>query len=319
MTGLNPDAPAMPRNALAVMASRDASADSIDFFPTPPWGARAGAEVVKRLDPGARTVWECACGAGHMAHGLRDAFPHVVTSDAYAYDGNAIHDFLGPDPTPFGRPDWVITNPPFEPAAAFAARAWETARRGVALLLRTGFLEGTGRHPLLFGERPVTVIAPFSERLPMLRGRYDPETASAAFYAWFIWIKPELRPQRFMARIGDAWRPAVEPIPPGTRQRLFRRSDLRFALRRSWGAAQAGRTSTGDQVTDRHLQLLEAVARDGGERGVTPLAGVYPGGVLATMKSFGLLEHAPEDRLGGRRFRPSAEGWEILVDLGRVV
>lgn len=317
MTGLNHKAPGAPRNARAVMAGRDPGADSVDFFPTPPWGARAGAEVVKRLDPAARSVWEPACGTGTMAHGLADHFEDVRTSDAYAYGGNVIHDFLGDDPPPFGRPDWIMTNPPFDPAQAFVDRALTIARRGVAMLLRTGFLEGVGRHPLLFGPGGVTVVAPFSERLPMLRGRYDPETASAAFYAWFIWLRPELRPRRFMARVGDRWAPAIVDIPPGTRQRLFRRSDLRFAVRREWPVQMAGRTSTGDVVVPRHLELLELVARDGGEAGVTPFMDKYPGGILATMKSHGLLEHAPEDRLGGRRFRPSAEGWALLMDLGR--
>lgn len=94
--------------------------------------------------------------------------------------------------------------------------------------------EGLGDWSLL-SECPVTIIAPFSERLPMHRACYDPSRSTAAFYAWFIWLKPCMRPRRFMVRMprregGFDWRPGVMPIEPGTKKRLFRRSDLRLAM-----------------------------------------------------------------------------------------
>lgn len=216
----------VPRNRLAVMAHRQPTAeDDPDFFPTPPWGGRAGGELIRRLDPTAGlVVWECACGAGHMAHGLRDYFPVVRMSDAYGYDGNVLHDFLGGGPTPFTA-DWIVTNPPFAHLEAFVRIAWAQARRGVALLMRAGALESIGRYSLLYRDCPLTVFAPFSERLPMHRGRWEPEGSSAAFYAWFLFLKPVLRPARFMARIGGELYPATVPIPPGTEARLTRPGD----------------------------------------------------------------------------------------------
>ncbi|MDP3405061.1 MAG: hypothetical protein Q8S03_10255 [Brevundimonas sp.] len=231
MTGLASLAKGAPRNARSVMASRDPDADDIDFFPTPCWGARAGAEMIREvLDPAARTVWEPACGPGHMVHGLKDYFPRVVASDACLYDGNVVHDFLGDAPAPFGRVDWIVTNPPFAPAEAFIRRAWTLADRGVAMLMRAGVLEGQGRHGLLYGDCPLTVVAPFSERLPMGKGRYDPDLSSAAFYAWFFFVKPEAGADRFMTAVGGRRWPMVLPIAPGARARLFRRSDLAFAV-----------------------------------------------------------------------------------------
>lgn len=229
MTGLASRAAGAPRNARAVMASRDPDADSVDFFPTAPWGARAGAEVIRQFDPAARSCWEPACGPGMMVHGLRDYFDVVDASDAYLYGGHVVHDFIGVAPSPFAA-DWIVTNPPFAPAEAFIRRAYAEARRGVAMLLRTGVLEGQRRHGLLYGDCPLTAVAPFSERLPIVKGRYDPEITSAAFYSWFIWIKPALRPTRFMARVGGAHRPAVIDIPPGTAARLTRASDQAFAV-----------------------------------------------------------------------------------------
>ena len=200
--------------------------DGRDFYPTPPWGARAGAAIVRTLlDPQARTVLEPACGAGHMVHGLKDYFPHVFASDAYAYDGNRIFDFLGSEPLWCGQPDWMVTNPPFAHAEAFIRRGWREARRGVAILGRVALLETIGRHSLLYRDCPLTVFAPFSERLPMTKDRWDPEASSAAFYAWFFFLKPQLRPQRFMARIGGRLLPATLDIPPGTEARLTAAND----------------------------------------------------------------------------------------------
>lgn len=224
-----------PNAHRAVMASRQpTAADDPDFFPTPLWGARAGGELVKRLDPRARSIAEPACGAGHMAHGFADYFAAVHASDAYAYDGNRIFDYLGSEPL-WCDPDWIGTNPPFAHVAAFIRRAWREARRGVAILGRAALLETVGRHSLLYRDCPLTVFAPFSERLPMAKGRWDPDLSSAAFYAWFLFLKPELRPARFMARIGGELFPATVPIPPGTEARLTRPDDARLfgALDRS--------------------------------------------------------------------------------------
>lgn len=219
-----------PRNARAVMASRDPDADSRDFFPTPPWGARAGAELIKRLDPGAVSVWEPCCGAGHMVHGLADYFPVVHASDAYLYDGNVVHDFLGDAPPPFGPVDWIIGNPPFAEVEAFVRRSHRIARRGVAMLMRAAVLEGQARHSLLLEDCPLTVFAPFSERLPMHKGRYCTETTTAAFYGWFIWLKPVARPGRFTTRFEGRDHPSIMHIAPGARERLLCPSDLAFSV-----------------------------------------------------------------------------------------
>lgn len=223
----------VPRSAMNVMAHRVTPVGGPNLFLTQPWAARAGAEIIRRLDPSARSAWECACGPGTMVHGLTGAFERVAASDLYLYDGNRIHDFLGASPPPFGDVDWIISNPPFDEIMAFIRRAYALARRGVAMLLRLGCLDGIGRHGLLYGDCPLTVIAPFSERVCMVKGRYDPDGSTAAQYAWFIWLKPALKPERFMARLpgpdGVVLRPGVMDIPPGTRKRLFHVSDLAFA------------------------------------------------------------------------------------------
>lgn len=212
----------LPAGHTAVMASRDRSADGLDYFPSPPWSARAGAEIIAALDPGVWKVWEPACGGGHMAHGLADYFGPPFCSDLGDYGWPDAHvtglDFLTPEAGDLGEFDWIITNPPFVLGDAFVRTAWARARRGVAMLLRLAFLEGGARHKLLYEDCPLTIVAPFSERVPMVKGRWDPEASSATAYAWFIWLKPEAG-----SLVGS---PCVRPIPPGTRARLHRASDI---------------------------------------------------------------------------------------------
>ena len=206
-----------PRDHRAVMASRRATApDDPDFYPTPPWGARAGGELIRRLDPRAGSVWEPACGQGHMAHGLADYFETVHVSDLVPYGRHAIFDFLGEAPPPF-EADWIVTNPPFSLIDPFIRTALKRARRGVAMLMRAGVLETPGRYRLLYRDHPLTIFAPFIERLPMHKGRWEPNGSTAAFYAWFVWLVPA--PSRRLA--------TIVPIPPGTRDRLKRPGDLK--------------------------------------------------------------------------------------------
>ncbi len=203
-------------------AHRVSPASDPDFYPTPPWGARAGAELLLALDPVARSVWEPACGAGHMVHGLKDYFPKVIASDLLAYDGNALFDFCGDEDAPV-RPDWIVSNHPFGQTDTFIRRGRERARRGLALLMKISGLETIGREALMYGDPPLSVAAPFVERLPMHKGRWEPEGGTAAFYCWFIW---------FAAGVGfpapvvlGRPRPVIIHIPAGTEARLTRADD----------------------------------------------------------------------------------------------
>jgi hypothetical protein len=79
------------------MSSRLQSCDGLDFSPTPPWVTRALIECVMPV-LGVRefhTVWEPACGEGHMAEVLREFFAEVTATDIFDYGyGDALHDFL---------------------------------------------------------------------------------------------------------------------------------------------------------------------------------------------------------------------------------
>lgn len=173
----------------AVMQQRHEAHDSLDDFPTPPWATRAllnhvlGYSVVP-----AHRVWEPAANRGYMVRPLREYFNDVRASDIYDYGaGFEVADFLMP--TVEDRRDWIFTNPPFRLAAQFAARCRDLEPRyGYGLLVRSAFLEGVDRYETLFKPYPPAIIAQFVERVPMVKGRHDPNASTATSYTWLVWL-----------------------------------------------------------------------------------------------------------------------------------
>jgi hypothetical protein len=211
---------AVARGFTSVMAQRREPPDALDYFPTPLWSTRA---LFRHVLPevGVDTigsVWEPACGEGHMAAVIAEfAGGPVTASDIFQYGyGTAPHDFVHDDP--LASPGWIITNPPFSIACEFTLRALDLASEGVAMLVRTQWIEGVGRYEKLFRNRPPTVYAPFVERVPMVKGRWDPDASTATSYAWFVW------------RHGAIGSPRIFWIPPGCRTTLTHSDDRqRFA------------------------------------------------------------------------------------------
>lgn len=203
----------------AVAAQRVEPADSLDFFPTPPWATRAFVQHVALPILGARLcdmVLEPACGEGHMAEPLAETFYSVSASDIHPYGYGGVADFLLDAPAGFDPADWIITNPPFNDAVGFAWTALGMARRGVALLVRTQWLHTDERYQL-FSRRAPSLIAYSVERIPMHRGRWEPDGSTATDYCWVCW-------SRDLAPRAPVW------IPPGQRRALTRPGDAaRFA------------------------------------------------------------------------------------------
>ena len=186
--------------------------ESLDPFPTPPWATRAlFIRVLADLWPlgGAHNpvVHEPACGAGHMVKVLDEFTNHAKASDIldYGLAGQQIADYTDWRER-FGRVDWTITNPPYSQAQKFIQRALDLSETGVAMLLRTTFLEGIARYETLFSKRPPAIVAPFTERVTMQRGRLRETKGSMIPYCWFVWY-----------REGGDWpnaAPRIRWIPP---------------------------------------------------------------------------------------------------------
>jgi hypothetical protein len=211
-----------PNGARALMASRQEPANSLDFFPTPPFATRALIERVlpilgiRQSDLAKMNAWESACGEGHMAEPLTEYFGQVIATDIHDYGyGEAQVDFLSEDTC--RDADWWITNPPFgDKAIRFALRALKLARVGTAMFMRLQWLETIKRYELVFRDHPPTLISFFVERVNLCKGRWEPDGSTATAYCWLVWIH------------GETPRPPFW-IPSGCREHLTRPDDaVRF-------------------------------------------------------------------------------------------
>jgi hypothetical protein len=178
----------MPQNTShAVMAQRVEEADSLDDFPTPPWATRAFlSHYFADENLSESSAWEPACGRGHMAQVLNEYFATVRGTDVFDYAYGEVQDFLT-GLAALRSVDWVITNPPFRLAEEFLQRGRQVARKGVALLTRTVFLESIGRYERVFKNAPPSKVLQYTERVPMVKGRLDQKASTATGYAWLVW------------------------------------------------------------------------------------------------------------------------------------
>lgn len=179
--------------ARSIMSGRVEPDDSLDYFPTPPCATRALIEIVfkhLRITVDNASAREPACGEGHIAEVLTEYFAQVSASDIFDYGYGDVADFL--DEHTSQTADWFITNPPFdEKAEAFLTRMLALARVGVGMFVRLQWLEGEGRYERIFDPAmtPPTLVAFFSERIALCKGRWDPEGGTATAYIWLVWIK----------------------------------------------------------------------------------------------------------------------------------
>jgi hypothetical protein len=188
----------MQNKSHAVMAQRSEAKDSLDDFPTPPWATRALLEhVVQGRELSELTCLEPACGVGHMAKVLNEYFGEVQASDVHDYGYGPVRDYLK-HPYEINSCDWVITNPPFRLAEDFVLKSIRLARKGVAILARTVFLESVGRHERIFSRNPPTTFAQFTERVPMVKGRLDKKASTATGYCWLVWERKHVSDSRLV-------------------------------------------------------------------------------------------------------------------------
>lgn len=181
--------PSAQNRSHAVMSQRFEARESLDDFPTPPWATRALMEqIISPLIVGTKSsCLEPACGRGFMSEALKEYFHEVDSRDVFEYGYGEIDDFL--KSTTKKKYDWVITNPPFKNAEDFILKGLSIANKGVAVLVRTVFLESVGRYERLFSKTPPSIVAQFVERVPMVQGRVDKQASTATGYAWIIWTK----------------------------------------------------------------------------------------------------------------------------------
>ena len=191
------EATPMPGGGLSIAHNRVEPSDSLDFFPTPPWATRALFEhVLKHLDRfnacKFQTARDPCCGRGHMSEVMREYFSRVIASDIadYAYPDCERADFTQKTALDEEAVDWIVMNSPFGPVAEqFWKKSMELAGFGVAMLVRTQWLETPGRYQRIYKDNPPSLVAFFSERVPIHKGRWVFNGKTMTAYVWLVWIK----------------------------------------------------------------------------------------------------------------------------------
>jgi len=159
-----------------------------DFYATP----RIATEKLLGQERFSNSVWECACGMGHISTILEEYGYKVFNSDIVDRIGNPVKDFLQENELPSPDCD-ILTNPPYRYAQGFVEKALSLLRDGgkCAFLLRLQFLEGMKRRKL-YNENPPKTVYVFSKRIMCCSNgdfeRFE-KTSSAIAYAWFVWEK----------------------------------------------------------------------------------------------------------------------------------
>ena len=140
-----------------------------DYYPTHPQITR----LLLERESFSGTIWECAVGEGHMSEVLiNDGGYDVISTDLIDRNyGISGIDFLDDESIKsFGMVDNVITNPPLKLALPFILQAKKVAKKKIAMLGTTTFLDGIERYKKLWCDTdfPLKVIYQILDQLLIL-------------------------------------------------------------------------------------------------------------------------------------------------------
>lgn len=137
-------------------------------------------------------VYECACGAGHLAEELAKHGHKVFASDliprGYGEEGV---DFLKVDSLPDGC-TCILTNLPYKYTMEFIEHSLELLPEGgeAIFLLNINALAGKARYERLYSQGMLKEVFIFPKRVQCAKnGDFVNMTGSAVNYAWFVFGK----------------------------------------------------------------------------------------------------------------------------------
>ena len=161
---------------------------SEDYYATEPKAVRLLLEMERF--PKEKTIWECACGGGHLSEEMKKLGYKVYSSDCYNRGYGKIMDFLTKDKITQFEGN-IITNPPYRFTSEFILRSMQILQKGnkLALFLPIRYLEGKGRRQI-YTQYPPKRVYVSSGRLHCARGGdFTKSAGNAVSYAWFVWQK----------------------------------------------------------------------------------------------------------------------------------
>jgi len=161
-----------------------------DFYPTPPEYVDCLAHFI---DMSRLSVWEPACGEGHISKRLIQLGAYVISTDLFDRGyGKAPLDFLKcpriPPALLADRRPAIITNPPYgDVAEQFVAAALELTAPVdgmVAMFMRNEWDMASGRDHLFEGHPAFMLKIAVTKRPRWIEGSKGSPRHS---YAWYVW------------------------------------------------------------------------------------------------------------------------------------
>lgn len=157
-----------------------------DYYATEP----KATELLLQEEKFSNTIWECACGEGHMSEVLKkydyDVYSTDLINRGYGTGGidflqcKDIHDCD------------IITNPPYKYAKEFVFKALDLITKGhkIAMFVKLTFLETKGRKELFLKHPPKTIYVSASRLHCWKNGDKEASAGSNAIaYIWIVWEK----------------------------------------------------------------------------------------------------------------------------------
>lgn len=178
------------RNILVTLGARNVALEERaehDYYATEP----KAADLLLEKEPLSKTIWECACGEGHLAKRFAELGHNVIATDIVDRGYGGVLDFLSAERNITPDAD-IVTNPPYSLAQQFVEHALDIVDDGrkVAMFLKIQFLE-LKRRRKMFDERPPKAVYVCSERVQCVKnGDFDKYVSGSAMcYAWYVWVK----------------------------------------------------------------------------------------------------------------------------------
>lgn len=171
------------------MAQRESeyARQELDAYFTPEWVTA----LLCQAETFHETIWEPACGAGHIVEALSKITGHsVIASDIHDHgEGYSLSDFLKCRAADLWFSGDIVTNPPFNLAQKFIEHALEITegRRGkVAMLLPFNFDAAKGRRHL-FKDHPAFKVKHALTRRIRWVNLEQKKNGPSTNHAWFVW------------------------------------------------------------------------------------------------------------------------------------
>lgn len=173
-----------------MLATNGSEREENDFYATHPSAVKLFLQRAKETNLKLNnSVWECACGQGHISEVLKEYGYDVYSTDLINRGYGTCCDFINNDYT-----EWqgdILTNPPYKLAEEFLQKGMNLLQDGNKLImfLKVQFLESKGRKEL-FDKYPPKYVYVHSERQQCSKNAdFEQYKCTTLCFCWYVWEK----------------------------------------------------------------------------------------------------------------------------------